>query len=407
MGHSYYFSLKDEEVNVVRNLTMDRWYWCDSSLTSGEAVSSTANGIRLYDGEKRTGYDDGRLTLTGQRLLWRHESQSSSLGLHLSLVVLVEEEAGGFTSSPKLVLHLAQPSNQPAGPVASSFSSYIKLSFRQGGCSCFHQALQKAIGDREWEKVAVPSLPSSHGKQSKGKTIHTGILGIERAIQAKQQETNQNISRAFEDLKNLMSLAKDMVSLSKSISNKIKEHSGEVSSDDTTQFRSYLLSLGIDDPVTRETYGSATEYHHHLAKEIFQALEDPVKEAGGVMLLSEVYCRINRARGLQLLSPEDVMHACQVMKKLGFPLNLHTFESGVQVVQTAGLDQEKVVQATVEVLKGREFDGVSAGDLARECGMPLLLAQERLLQAERCAEAVRDESSEGLRFFPNLFFTRS
>lgn len=387
---------------------MDRWCWCDSSLTSGEVVLTTANGIRLYDGDKKTGYDDGHLTLTNHRLLWRHESQSSSLGLYLSLVVLVEEEAGGFTSSPKLLFHLTQQSpSQPTGPVSSSQNSHIKLSFRQGGCSRFHHALQKALGNRDWEKVSKTSVPVSHGKQPGGKTIHTGILGIERAIQAKQEETSQNISRAFEDLKNLMGLAKDMVSLSKSISNKIKEHSGEVSADDTTQFRSYLLSLGIDDPVTRETYGNATEYHHHLAREIVQALDEPVKEAGGVMLLSEVYCRINRARGLQLLSPEDVMHACHVMKKLGLSLNLYTFDSGVQVVQTAGLDQEKVLQTTIDVLGCHESDGVSAGDLARECGMPLLLAQERLLQAERCAEAVRDDSSEGLRFFPNLFFSRA
>lgn len=387
---------------------MDRWYWCDSSLTAGEVVIITANGIRLYDGDKRTGYDDGHLTLTNHRLLWRHESQSSSLGFFLSLVVLVEEEAGGFTSSPKLVFHLSQHSpSQPSGPVSSSPNSHIKLSFRQGGCSSFHHALQKALGDREWEKVSKTSLPVSSGKQEVGgKKIRTGILGIERAIQAKQEETSQNISRAFEDLKNLMALAKDMVCLSKSISNKIKEHSGEVSADDTTQFRSYLLSLGIDDPVTRETYGNATEYHHHLAKEIVQALDEPVKEAGGVMLLSEVYCRINRARGLQLLSPEDVMHACHLMKKLGLSLNLYTFDSGVQVVQTADLDQEKVLQATINVLGSHEHGGVSVGDLARECGMPLLLAQERLLQAERCAEAVRDESSEGLRFYPNLFFSR-
>ncbi|XP_068216021.1 vacuolar protein-sorting-associated protein 36 [Palaemon carinicauda] len=384
---------------------MDRWYWCDPNLTSGERTETSANGIRLYDGDKKTGYDDGHLVLTNYRLLWRHESQSSSLGLQLSLVVLIEEEAGGyFTSSPKLTLHLSQPSHtQSAGPVASSPHSFIKLSFRQGGCSTFHQVLQRVMGEKQWERTA-PAIPqASRGTQK----THTGILGIERAIQAKQQATNQNISRAFEDLKNLMGLAKEMVMLSRNISNKIKEHSGDVSSDDTVQFRSYLLSLGIDDPVTRETFGSANDYHLNLAKELSQALEEAVKEAGGVMLLSEVYCRINRARGLELLSPEDVLHACQVMRKLNLPIVLHTFESGVQVVQSAGLDQKKVVEATVEVLSQHESDGVSAGDLARVCGMPLLLAQERLLQAERCAEAVRDESNEGLRFYPNLFFSRA
>lgn len=368
-------------------------------------MAASAKSIRLYDGDKRTGYEDGHLTLTNQRLLWRHESQSSSLGLPLSLVVLVEEEAGGFTSSPKLVLHLASPPpGQPSGPVATSHASYVRLSFKHGGCSTFQQALQTALEARAWETIGTNQLANSV-KPPGSRKIHTGILGIERAIQAKQEETSQNISRAFEDLKNLMDLAKEMVNLSRSISNKIKEHS--VSADDTTQFRSYLLSLGIDDPVTREKYGSATQYHHHLAREIAGALEEPVREAGGVMLLSEVYCRINRARGLQLLSPEDVVQACNLMRRLDLPLSLHTFESGVQVVQVTGLDQDKVVKDTAQVLQCHETDGMSAGDLARECGVPLLLAQERLLQAERCAQAVRDESSEGLRFFPNLFFSRS
>ncbi|XP_050691093.1 vacuolar protein-sorting-associated protein 36-like [Eriocheir sinensis] len=384
---------------------MDRWFWCDSSLGPGEALAASAKSIRLYDGDKKTGYEDGHLTLTNHRLLWRHESQSSSLGLPLNLVVLIEEEAGGFTSSPKLVLHLARPSpGQPSGPVATSQASYVRLSFKHGGCSSFQHALQKALEARAWETADTAQISNSM-KPPGSRKIHTGILGIERAIQAKQEEANQNISRAFEDLRNLMELAKDMVRLSRNISNKIKEHS--VSADDTTQFRSYLLSLGIDDPVTREKYGSATQYHHHLAREIAGALEEPVQEAGGVMLLSEVYCRINRARGLQLLSPEDVVQACSVMRHLDLPLSLHTFESGVQVVQITGLDQEKVVKDTAHVLECHKIDGVSAGDLARECGVPLLLARERLLQAERCAQAVRDESSEGLRFYPNLFFSRS
>ncbi|MPC12870.1 Vacuolar protein-sorting-associated protein 36 [Portunus trituberculatus] len=380
---------------------MDRWFWCDSSLGPGEAVAASAKSIRLYDGDKKTGYEDGHLTLTNQRLLWRHESQSSSLGLPLSLVVLIEDEAGGFTSSPKLVLHLASPPpGQPSGPIASSHASYVRLSFKHGGCSSFQQALQKALEARAWEALSTPQ-PANSVKASGAKKIHTGILGIERDIQKKQEAASQNISRAFEDLKNLMDLAKDMVSLSRSISNKIKEHS--VSADDTTQFRSYLLSLGIDDPVTREKYGSATQYHHHLAREVAGALEEPVEEAGGVMLLSEVYCRINRARGLQLLSPEDVVQACSLMRTLDLPLSLHTFESGVQVVQITGLDQDKVVKDTALVLSCHEVDGMSAGDLARECGVPLLLARERLLQAELHAQAVRDESSEGLRFYPNLF----
>ena len=45
----------------------------------------------------------------------------------------------------------------------------------------------------------------------------------------------------------------------------------------TVRFKSYLLSLGISDPVTRDTHGSGDKYHRELAKEISRILESPLK----------------------------------------------------------------------------------------------------------------------------------
>ena len=56
-----------------------------------------------------------------------------------------------------------------------------------------------------------------------------------------------------------------------------QEKQGEVSDDETVAFKSYLLSLGIDDPVTRETHGSAQSYYRELAKEVCRVLDAPVK----------------------------------------------------------------------------------------------------------------------------------
>ena len=36
-----------------------------------------------------------------------------------------------------------------------------------------------------------------------------------------------------------------------------------------------------------------------------------VSDAGGMMTLTDAYVRINRARGLELISPEDLLDACQ------------------------------------------------------------------------------------------------
>lgn len=39
------------------------------------------------------------------------------------------------------------------------------------------------------------------------------------------------------------------------------------------------------------------------------------------MTLSDVYCRINRARGLELLSPEDILNACQMLEQMNLPIS--------------------------------------------------------------------------------------
>lgn len=50
----------------------------------------------------------------------------------------------------------------------------------------------------------------------------TGIIGIERHLQERQKATDQSISMAFQDLRKLMEMAKDMVNISKTISTKIR-----------------------------------------------------------------------------------------------------------------------------------------------------------------------------------------
>lgn len=45
----------------------------------------------------------------------------------------------------------------------------------------------------------------------------------------------------------------------------------------TIRFKSYLLSMGIANPVTRETYGSGTQYHMQLAKQLAGILQAPLE----------------------------------------------------------------------------------------------------------------------------------
>lgn len=50
--------------------------------------------------------------------------------------------------------------------------------------------------------------------------------------------------------------------------NFFQEKQGDISEDDTVRFKSYLMSLGIDDPVTRDAFRSDSDYYTGLAQQI-------------------------------------------------------------------------------------------------------------------------------------------
>jgi len=379
------------------------------SLHQGEVTVCEIPCTRIYDGDSKSHYKSGTLTLTNLRILYKRDGDTKLIALPLDLVIQVEDEASSFLSSAKIVLHLSpKPQQQAAGPIGHSSAAFVKFSVKQDEVSKFVGELHKTLSDRDWESTRFQHLSVS--VKTGPRPARAGILGIERAMEAKHQATSSTISLAFEDMKQLITQAKQMVQLAHNIAERMKEQGGDVSADETSNFRSCLLSLGIDDPVTRDAVGSTSEYHKKLAQEICTALEPAVKEAGGVMLLSEVYCRINRARGMQLLSPEDLANACSLMERNNLPLILQKFHSGVQVLQLASLNTQTLVKETREILEEfcgpvetKEWRGMSAGELSRHARLPLLLAGERLALCERQGAALRDESSAGIMFYPNYF----
>ena len=88
----------------------------------------------------------------------------------------------------------------------------------------------------------------------------------------------------------------------------------------TVRLKSYLLSLGVSDPVTKSTFGAGAVFFEKLAQELTSVLLAPMEECGGTITLPEAYCRMNRARGLELISPEDLLNACNKLDKINSPI---------------------------------------------------------------------------------------
>ena len=376
---------------------MDRFEWSKGDFQFAESEVYQQKNIQLYDGDNKTDFEGGNLTLTTHRFLWR-SSNGSCLALPLKYIALAEKEDHTFFHSDKILVHLSPAvAGKPAGPMNRSSHSHAKFSFRSGGMHEMFLRLQEVMSRQEWLKTGSFSASTSGDKRG----YRAGIVGIEKKLVAEQQQQSQSISEAFRDLTNLMDAARDMVALSRQISAKITEKQGGISEDETVRFQSQLLSLGVDDPVTRDTHGSGDRYHAELARQLAVMLEGPAREAGGMLTLTDAYCRVNRARGLELISPEDMLSAGRQMTRLALPLRLHQLPSGVRLLQLAELDQDAVAESTRRLLA--EHGTLTAQRLAALAGVSVLLAKQRLLYLEDKAGACRDESIQGLVFYPNRF----
>lgn len=240
----------------------------------------------------QTHFEDGEVVLTSHRLFWGRTGEFArsavTLCLHLKYIVSVSEETASsyiFGRKTRLILHLRPPDAiKSPGPMDTSVASHIKLSGKSGLSMDFSVALRETVEAKIWDIIFTPVPPVQNTYvENKIENIppriklRTGIGGIERSIEAKNKLTDQSIALAFQDLKVLMSMAQDMVAISKIISIKIREKKGDISEDETVRFKSYLMSLGIDDPVTRDNFTSNTQYFKSLAQQICQMLIDPIE----------------------------------------------------------------------------------------------------------------------------------
>jgi ESCRT-II complex subunit VPS36 len=197
--------------------------------------------------------------------------------------------------------------------------------------------------------------------------------------------------------------------------------STEASSDsgDAEKLASMIESMGITSALSKKLSGGSA-YHKQLARQLVDYLRQnkQLSNAGGMMTLTDVYCLFNRARGTNLISPEDLLKALDLMKELNLGISKRSFASGVMVIQDDAFDDELMGKALAELAstsmdRQKQYSsdtteeyssgGITATDVCRALKTTALLANEHLLSAEQSGWLCRDATIEGVRFFPNLF----
>lgn len=387
-------------------------------------VLSTAGRVQLWDGE----YDvrllfavdvergakegpgglealrAGTAVLTSHRLVWLDAAAAPAAGrsaaVRLAAVAAVEGPVRKLLGSRTPRLHVRLANGGGTWTLACRGEPPEELA----------RAIRAALQKREWERSATPPPPGAAargaGPAASGAPAEpvfsasdAGVAGILRRQEKEQAEASRVLDGAFDDLSKLMERAKELVGIAERYSSSVRAK-GDAGEEQVAA--GLLLEAGIASPVTKESAGSL--YHHQLARELADFAVSPLRRAGGMLALPDVYCLLNRARGTALVSPDDLLKAARLTGSMGLPVMLRQLKNGVLVLQLASHRDDEVCARLAELAPDRGR-GINERDAARELGTPLALARDHLLMAEQFGVLARDDAPDGLRFHANLFPT--
>jgi ESCRT-II complex subunit VPS36 len=87
----------------------------------------------------------------------------------------------------------------------------------------------------------------------------------------------------------------------------------------------------------------------------------------------------------------------------GAGLKIRKFQSGVMVLQASTFDEERMCSKLAELAEETVKDGISISEASQRLHVSLLVAKEQILLAEHKEFLCRDDTINGLFFFPNKF----
>lgn len=230
------------------------------------------------------------------------------------------------------------------------------------------------------QQPGQPGQPSANpgtpgGGEAPAFTTRTaGVGGIIRRQEHARAAQDKLAMEAFADLTTLMGKARDVVGVIERYATVLAAKQAEAqgqgggNGDDaeSAELEGLLRDMGImSNPVTRSSAGSL--YHQELARQLAEFLRKgkgqgaDLKGRGGMLTLHDAFCLFNRcaltsvndrscawrvlltqyttihgngsARGTALISPEDLLDACNLLEPLHLGMRLRRFPSGVNVIE--------------------------------------------------------------------------
>mmetsp|Transcript_21507 Transcript_21507/g.39339 ORF Transcript_21507/g.39339 Transcript_21507/m.39339 type:complete len:383 (+) Transcript_21507:227-1375(+) len=353
------------------------------------------SGVRYVQGVDQQVGGFFELYVTSHRLLLVEQATAIQIPLHNIGTV---ETAGGWFRSAKLSFRLSNFDSHPfyvqeACTVAAkplpplpSMPQQVMLKFNStSDRDVALTTITQARSEQAWKKPTVVERLKVSGY---------GLAGVKTTIKQEVTEASSDIGSAFTDLESLKEKSRKLVELA----SKLKQVDEEAKDPEIAEIRRVMGDLGFTSGVSRDTTG--VNYFTQLARDLIDFIMPHLQANGGLLTIFDVFCLYNRARGTNLISPQDLQKSCENLTRLNLPVIYKELKNGVRVLQLASMHEDELLESVVKLIRDRE--SMSELELSEALKINPLIAKQCLINAEDEGYVARDESMQGLRFYENL-----
>lgn len=231
----------------------------------------------------------------------------------------------------------------------------IKLSFRNGGTRNMYEKLCAAIEVSQWEAMKLDSKLNKDAVKVDRNPVREAdgpILGIQTLELKSSQDSaakSMLLNDSLQDLEGLMSKAKELIRLSQSYQRVLMSQSEGKSADKINDNVDLLHNSKnsikiLNNIITKDEFNShgksvyisylkkdssnSSLYMDELSRHVFEFIMEfnLLDQRNGILTLFELYTIYNRARGMSLVSPDELKAAVLKFKELNLPLRLFEIE---------------------------------------------------------------------------------
>lgn len=330
------------------------------------------------------------LYITSHRLILAEHNSAIQIPLHY---LTNPRTAGGMLRSHKIKADIHNRSTLPfyieeqcklqkvSPPAPPALPTRVILKFRSGGKDAVFNTLQESLTRQAWTQALKVERPKLTGY---------GIQGLKKNMQEENKAAEQAVSSSFTDLHSLSQKSRELIQLATRL-----KSVEETKDEEMQEIFGMMSELGMTSGVTRDTAGK--QYHQQLARELVDCIRSSLEKAGGLMLLLDVFCIYNRARGSDLVSPSDMMMACKYLESLS--IRVRDLPGGIKAIQSDSM-VKKLYDQVLSLIMSEEH--LSAQALANKLSLNPLIAKECLLELENQGQLCRDQTIYGLHFYYNI-----